>query len=188
MSGFGSARSVWYVRPLLEGLDGPDGSPSGGAHGGVFESSAPLGIGGAEPGGGGRVARGERADIPALDAGLRGGGRGRPRRPPARQGVGPAGSGRPGGGGGAPLPRALPGLHGQAFPRASGEGPWLRLGLHLAEAAPAMGGRRAKGPAQGRRSEEARAAAFAGHDAAPGWLAARLARRPSAARPDRDPG
>jgi hypothetical protein len=53
---------------------------------------------------------------------------------------------------------------------------------------PAMGGRRAKGPAQGRPSEEARAAAFAGHDAAPGWLAARLARRPSAARPDRDPG
>src|ERR1700733_3075250 len=98
------------------------------------------------------------------------------------------GAGRPGGGGGAPLPRALPGLHGQALPRASGEGPWLRLGLHLAEAAPAMGGRRAKGPAQGRPSEEARAAAFAGHDAAPGWLAARLARRPSAARSDRDPG
>src|SRR6516225_87315 len=42
---------------------------------------------------------------------------------------GQAGPGGPGGGGGAALPRALPGLYGQALRRASGEGPWLRLGL-----------------------------------------------------------
>ena len=35
-----------------------------------FKSSQPLGIGGAEPGRGGRVAWGERADVPALDAAL----------------------------------------------------------------------------------------------------------------------
>jgi hypothetical protein len=35
----------------LEGLDAPDGSPSGGAHDGVFEHSQPLGIGGAQSGG-----------------------------------------------------------------------------------------------------------------------------------------
>ena len=50
----------------------------------------------------GRVARGERTDVSALDAEftrpLRGRRRGRPRRPPARQGVGPAGPHRPGGG------------------------------------------------------------------------------------------
>ena len=44
---------------LLGGVDAPDGGPSGGAHDGVFESSQPMGIGGAEPGGGGRVARGD---------------------------------------------------------------------------------------------------------------------------------
>jgi hypothetical protein len=38
---------------------------------------APLGIGGAQSGGGGGVAGGERADIPALDASLRGRRRGR---------------------------------------------------------------------------------------------------------------
>src|SRR5271167_1777520 len=42
----------------------------------------------------------ERADVPSLDA---------------------AGSRRPGRGGGAALSRALPRLHGQALPRASGE-------------------------------------------------------------------
>ena len=63
-------------------------------------------------------------------------------------------------------------LHGQALPRASGEGPWLRVGLHMAQAAPAMGVRCSQGAAQGRASEEARTAAAAGHDAASGWLTA----------------
>jgi hypothetical protein len=92
-----------------------------------FKSFAPLGIGGAQSGGGGGVARGERADIPALDAPLRGGRRGRAHRPAAQPGVGQAGPERSGGRGGTALPRALPGFRGQAFPRASGEGPRLRL-------------------------------------------------------------
>jgi hypothetical protein len=36
MSGLGSERSVRWVWPLLEGLDAPVGSPSGGAHGGFL--------------------------------------------------------------------------------------------------------------------------------------------------------
>ena len=36
-----------------------------------------------------------------------------------------------------------------SIPRASGEGSWLRLGLHLAEAASAVGGAGAQGAAQG---------------------------------------
>jgi hypothetical protein len=48
-----------------------------------------------------------------------------------------------------------------------GFGSWL----HLDEAAPSVGGRRAQGAAQGRPPEEARAAARAGHDAASGRLA-----------------
>ena len=44
--------------------------------------------------------------------------------------------------------------------------PRLRLGLHLAQAASAMGGRCSQGAAQGDAPEEARAAAVAGHDAA----------------------
>ena len=79
--------------------------------------------------------------------------------PPARQGVGQAGSGGPGGGSGAALSRALPGLHGQAFPRASHQGPRLRLGLHLDQAASAMDGRCVgKAPRKGahRRKRERR--------------------------------
>jgi hypothetical protein len=53
-----------------------------------------------------------------------------------------------------------------------GFGSWL----HLDQAASAMGGGRAEGAAQRGASEEARAAAVAGHDAASGRLAARLAR------------
>ena len=56
-----------------------------------------------------------------------------------------------------------------------GFGSWL----HLAQAASAMGGRRAEGAAQGGASEEARAAAAAGDDAASGRLAPRMARRPA---------
>ena len=59
-----------------------------------------------------------------------------------------------------------------------GFGSWL----HLAQAASAMGGRRAEGAAQGGAPEEARAAAFARHDAASGRLATRLARGRGAAR------
>ena len=106
-------------------------------------------FGGAEPGRAGGAFGGERADVPALDAPLRGGGRGRALGPQARQGVGQAGPVRPGGGGGAALSRALSGFHRQALPRASGEGPWLWLGLHLDEAAPSVGGAGAQGAAQG---------------------------------------
>ena len=62
-------------------------------------------------------------------------------------------------------------------------------GYTWSEAAPAMGGRRAEGAAQGGASAQARAAAAAGHDAASepaprrrGRLAACLARGPAAAR------
>src|SRR4029077_14119812 len=149
---------VRYVRPFLEGLDAPDGGPSGCAHGGVFESSPPVGIGGAQSGGGGGVARGERADVPALDAALRGGGRVRASRPPPRQGVWPAGPGGPGGRSGAALPRALPGFYGQAFPRASGEGPWLRLGYTWTKLHLQWAGVVAKAPRKGahRRKRERR--------------------------------
>jgi hypothetical protein len=114
------------------------------------------------------VARGERTDVSALE-GSRGRRRGRPRRPPGSASVGQAGLRRPGGGGGAALSRALSGLHGQAFPRASGEGPRLRLGLHRAEAASALGGAGVQGGAKGGASAQARAAAAARHDAA--WRA-----------------
>ena len=61
-----------------------------------------------------------------------------------------------------------PWLHGQALSRASGEGPRLWLGLHVAEASSAVEGRGGEGAAQGGASEEARAPATAGDDAAPG--------------------
>ena len=67
------------------------------------------------------------------------------------------------------------------------QGPWLRLGLHVDEAAPSVDGRRRQGAAQGRAPQEARAPAPAWDAAAPGRLAARLARGPAAARSDRDP-
>ena len=57
-------------------------------------------------------------------------------------------------------------FHGQALSRASDQGPWLRLELDVDEAASSVGGRRSEGAAQRRPSEEARAAAVAGHDAA----------------------
>ena len=94
-----------------------------------------------------------------------------------------AGPSRPGQGGGAALSRALPGLHGQALSRASGEGSRLRLGLRLVEVASAVEGRCRKGAAQRRAPEEARAAAPAGDDAASGRFAPRLAGRPAPARP-----
>jgi Homeodomain-like domain len=111
-------------------------------------------------------------------------GKSRACRRPAWQGLGQAGSGRSGAGGGAALPRALPGFYGQAFPRASGEGPRLRLELHLDQAAFSMGG----AGAQGGASAQARAASAAGDDAASGRLAPRLARGPRAARSDRHDG
>ena len=68
-----------------------------------------------------------------------------------------------------------PGLHRQALPRAFGEGPWLRLGLHLDQAAPSVDGRGGEGAAQGGAPAEARAASAAGDDAVSGRLATRLA-------------
>jgi len=82
----------------------------------------------------------------------------------------------------------LPLFYGQAFPRASGEGPRLWVGLHLDEAASAMGGRCCEGAAQGGASPKAGTAAGAGHDAASGRLAPRMARRRGAARSDRHDG
>ena len=96
-----------------------------------------------------------------------GGRRGRPRRPQARQGLGPAGPGGPGRGSGAALPRAPSGLHGQAFPRASHQGPRLRLGLRLAQAASAVVGRRAQGAAKGAHRRKRERRPLPGHDAAP---------------------
>ena len=105
---------------------------------------------------------GERADVPALDAPLRGGGRGwtlwtagsARRRASGSRSTGPRS--------GAALSRALPGLHGQALSRASGEGPRLRLGLHLDQASSSVDGGGRESAAQGGASEEARAAAAAG--------------------------
>src|ERR1700722_17802943 len=166
MSGLGSARPVRLSEAFWRVLDAPEGSRGGCAHGKVFEPSAPLGVCGAQSERGGRVAGGERTEVPALDAGLRGGGGGWTLGRPARQGLGQAGSERPGGRSGAALSRAPPGFHRQAFPRASGEGPRLRLELHLAEAASSVEGRCRKGAAQRGAPEEARAAAPAGGDAA----------------------
>ena len=58
----------------------------------VFEHSSSLGISGAQSGRGGGVARGERADVPALDAGYEEEGEAGLCGPQARQGVGQAGS------------------------------------------------------------------------------------------------
>ena len=67
----------------------------------------------------------------------------RPPGPPPRQGVGQAGPGAPGGGSRAALSRALPGFHGQAFPRASHQGhgfgwgyTWTKLHLQWAGVVP----------------------------------------------------
>jgi len=153
--------------------------------GGVFESSPPLGISGAEPGRGGGAFGGCRADLPAVDAPLQGRGRGGLARPAAWQGVGQASPERPGRGSGAALSRALPRLYGEALSRASGDGPRLRLGLHLDEAASSVEGRGRKGAAQGGAPQKARAASAAGRDAASGRVAPRLARGRAGARPDR---
>src|SRR4249919_2276534 len=64
------------------------------------------------------------------------------------------------------------------FHEASGEGSWLWLGLHPVEAASSVEGRGRPGAAQGSAPQEARASAAAGHDAASGRFAARLARGP----------
>ena len=116
-------------------------------------------------------------------------GRERACRPADRPALGQAG----GGGGDSrgccgSVPRALRGLHGEAFSRASGEASRVQAGLHR--------GRRLRLHAAGplrpamKRSAhgEASAPADAGHDAAPGRLAARMARRPAGARSDRDDG
>ena len=126
-----------------------------------------LRIGRAQPGGGGGVAGGERADVPALDAGLtweageaglvgRRLGRASGRRVPADRAE--------------EVERLYRERHPGftvSLPRASHQGPRLWLGLRLAQAASAVVGRRAEGAAQGGASEQARAAAAAGHDAAP---------------------
>src|SRR4249920_2400098 len=85
MSGLGSARLVRLSEAFWRVLDAPEGSRGGCAHGKVFEPSAPLGICGAQSGRGGGVAGGERTDVPAVDAALRGGGRSRALGPQARQ-------------------------------------------------------------------------------------------------------
>jgi hypothetical protein len=101
-------------------------------------------------------------------------------RSQAPQDVGQAGPERPGGGSEAALSRALPGLHGQALPQASHQGPRLRLGLHLDEAASAVERRCSESAAQERPPAQARAPSAAGDDAASGRLAPPMARGPSA--------
>jgi hypothetical protein len=71
------------------------------------------------------------------------------------------------------------GVHRQAVPRPSGEGPWLRQGLPVDKAA---------SPWKGLASAPLGAATAAGGDAALGRLAARLGRGRSSARSGRDPG
>ena len=79
----------------------------------------------------------------------------------------------------------LPGFYrSKHFPEHPGEGPGqFRLGLHLVEAASAMERRCCEGAARGKpvapTTRKARAAAAAGHDAAPGRLALRMARGPA---------
>jgi hypothetical protein len=58
MPGLGSARPVPQSEPFWEGLDAPEGSRRGCAHGEVFDASSPVGIGGTQSRRGGRVARG----------------------------------------------------------------------------------------------------------------------------------
>ena len=85
----------------------------------------------------------------------------------------PSGSGGRGDAGRSSLPRAR-GFHGQALPRAPGEGPRLPLGLHLDQDVfprPRPGG---AGAARGAPAQAA-AAAARGHDAASGRLDAPLA-------------
>jgi hypothetical protein len=133
-------------------------------------------VGGAQSGGGGRSARGRRTNVPTVDAPLRGGRRGRPCRPAARQGVGQAGSDGSGGGGGRLDRERHQGFTIKPFHDHLVKDHGLRLGLHLAEAALAGEGRGGQGAAQGGASQEARAAYAAGDDAASGRLAARLDR------------
>ena len=131
-----------------------------------------CGIGGAQSGGGGGVARGERADVPALGAPVRGGGRGRASGSPTRQGVGPASS--------TDRAEEVERLYRERYKgftvkhfhehlvrdHSFGWGyTWLKLHLRWAGLAPEAAERRA--------SAQARAAAVAGHDAASGRLAAR---------------
>ena len=59
---------------------------------------------------------------------------GGPERPPARPGLGPAGAGGPDRVGAGAVPDALPGLHGQALPRAAGRRARVRPGRHVGEA------------------------------------------------------
>jgi hypothetical protein len=79
-----------------------------------------------------------------------------------------------GGGGGEALPGALPGLHGQALPRALAAQPQFSLGLYLDQdifAGPRPGG---QGAAAGRASAQAAAAADDRHADSPGCFAALL--------------
>ncbi len=124
----------------------------------------------------------ERADVPAVARTIRGGRRSGAFGPPARQGVGQAGSGRPGG-------RRWSGFIASAT-RASrssiSTSIWSRTtasawGYTWLKTASAMEGRCWKAPRKRGASEEARAAADAGHDAASGRLAPRMARGPAGA-------
>src|SRR5215470_9390586 len=84
------------------------------------------------------------------------------------------------------LPRQVRGLHGEAFSRAAGEAARLQAGLHGDQAQSPRGRPGEAGAPPQRPSQEAAAAAAAGHDAASGRLAPRLDRGPAADGPDRD--
>src|SRR5262249_40295174 len=86
------------------------------------------------------------------------------------------------------LPGQVLGLHGEALPRAAAEAARLRAGLHGDEAGIARGGAGAPGSQAVGAPQEAPAASSQGPAAAPGRLAARLARGTAGARPDRGHG
>src|SRR6516165_2802706 len=100
------------------GTDEADGGSERCAHVEILGRFRTLGERSVERVGGCGTAGGDGTHVPAMAAPLRGGGRGRASRSPARQAIAEAGARGGSGTDRAALPGALPGLHGQALPRA----------------------------------------------------------------------
>ena len=127
----------------------------------------------------------QRAAFPPAAGPLRGGRGGGIDRSAARARLGTAGAGGPDRVCAGAISHAVLGLHGQAFSRSAAGRARVLAGLYLDEdgaAEPRAGGDRA---APLGASQEAAAAAAARHDVVSGWLAARVAGGPGAARSDR---
>jgi hypothetical protein len=141
-----------------------------------------------EPAGGSGTAGGVRADVSSLARSASRGRRARVAGPsPATVTAPRAGAGDRADAGS--VSRALPRVHGEAFPRAVGQAAQLRAGLHSDQAASASVGSGDAGEDAVGASQEAAAASDGGHDAASGRLDARLAaRRRRQARPGGDDG